>query len=948
MFGGGILGLARAQSFPVVYNVVYRPADARYLVLKSPHFDVIFEEGAEAEAREAAAVLEGELPRTQALVGSHRRLQMPVVLNQFNDRSNGFVSSYPFKQEIEGVSIKGNRLSGRFTSWMWAVAPHELVHAVQADAGSGFGVGAVIRPFAPDLIRSLNLVMPSGIIEGAAVYHESRVQPGAGRLNFSLFQMQFRAAMLSDRPWSLAQVLEVPAYSRPSDRYYIGGSNFFKYLAVQDSGRFFRRALAFHYRFPFLGHGVELWYGTGARPAALNRWFRRVARLHETARIEALGSVTAPRVIAEGPGRQYIRPRWLDDSTLVAYVWGYDVRPGFYRIDARTGRRRLVRYQGLTEDDYFSLSEDTTALLFARYVSDPLVSIKRLAEAFRLDLATGEVTPLTKAGRTFAPVEARGAVWALQNDGQFNQWVRVETDGRVIPLTAYRRATFIHLAPSPTDEVVAVLLNVEGRQGLFQATFDADGVPTLEPWLVFDGVTIHDASWSADGRYLLFSADPGGIINVYAYDRRTDRLLKLTNAAFGALQPSLSPDGRTLAFIHYQDEQYDLVQIPFAPDEAEDVPRHLADFGQTLPWTTWLDGQPEETFQEGDVRPYRAFSYLAPRLFYPTIHYDDVQTSPGDTDLGLGLGLAVQSADPLERWAYGSEVFYQDERAWGRLTASTARFPVRPFVALFDLPSTVLARRVDEEGQVVDTLRVGREERGGAFGVSLPVTLRSNIFSTTARVSLQGELEQERLFGPSGETLAPFQNRFRLTPSAFLAYRLQTNRRDLTPNTGTILAVTASLDAWRENGVPRRGAITQLTQYLPLSLRRHTGVRLQAGLLTQNQGAIYNLDRFLPRGHQDAFLGEGSFLQLNLEVLQPLWYIDDGFVLLPLFFKALYAYGFAETLLPVDGREQPWSRLSAVGGGLGMQFRFFYIFDFDLRLGASYLVEANRWETTYR
>ena len=191
---------------------------------------------------------------------------MPVVLNRFNDRSNGFVSTFPFRQGMAAVSIKGNRLSGRYTSWLWAVAPHELVHAVHAEGSTGFGVGALIRLFAPDMTRSLNLMMPTGILEGAAVYHESRVQPGAGRLHFSLFQMQFRAAMLSDRPWSLAQMLEVPAYSRPADRFYIGGANFFNYLAAQDSARFYRRALAFHYRFPLLGHGIELWYGAGARP----------------------------------------------------------------------------------------------------------------------------------------------------------------------------------------------------------------------------------------------------------------------------------------------------------------------------------------------------------------------------------------------------------------------------------------------------------------------------------------------------------------------------------------------------------------------------------------------------------------------------------------------------------------------------------------------------------
>lgn len=281
-------GSAGAQTFSV-YDVLYRPPDTRYLVLKSPHFDVIFQEGLEDEAREAAAILEDQLPATQALVGSSRTLRMPVVLNRFNDRSNGYVTAFPFKQEIEGVSIKGNRISARYPSWMWAVAPHELVHAAQGETGRGIGVGQVIRWFAPDLTRSINLWMSRGITEGAAVYHESRVQAGAGRLNDARFQMQFRAAMLSDRPWSLAQMLEEPSYDRPSNRYYIGGSNFFQHLATADSARFFRRMLRLHYRFPFFGNGIELWDATGRTPRQLQREFRDSARAQEQARLNALG-----------------------------------------------------------------------------------------------------------------------------------------------------------------------------------------------------------------------------------------------------------------------------------------------------------------------------------------------------------------------------------------------------------------------------------------------------------------------------------------------------------------------------------------------------------------------------------------------------------------------------------------------------------------------------------
>ena len=106
--------------------------------------------------------------------------------------------------------------------------------------------------------------------------------------------------------------------------------------------------------------------------------------------------------------------------------------------------------------------------------------------------ASASPSPVTQDGRDHTPVEASKGIWALQNDGQFNQWVRIEGAGQVVPLTTYRRANLIHLAPSPTDETVAVVLNVEGRQGLFQASFDAEGSLTLDPWLLSPGAVTSD------------------------------------------------------------------------------------------------------------------------------------------------------------------------------------------------------------------------------------------------------------------------------------------------------------------------------------------------------------------------------------------------------------------------------------------------------------------------
>ena len=814
---------------------------------------------------------------------------------------------------------------------------------MHADAGTGLGLGAVLRRFAPDVARSFNLLYPRGLTEGVAVYHESRVQPGAGRLNFSLFQMQYRAAMASDRPWSLAQLLEAPVYDVPGNRFYIGGANLFAALAERDGGAFFRRMLDLHYRIPILGAGVELWGATATPPWVLGRRLRSEARRAEAERQAARGPLTEPTVLAAAPGRSHRRPRWIDDTTLVVHASGLDLRPGFYQYDARTGRRSRVAVQTITEDFFFSLDSGASALLYSRYVPDVLDPGRAVAEVFQLDLATGAVARLTHVGRAGAPVPAPdGGVWALRTDGPYTDWVHLPPGGgRVTTVLDPGRVFIVSLLPRPGTDAVALLAGVEGRQGIFRVEGGA-----LRPWILFEDGAVLDAAWSRDGRYLLFTADPGNIADVYAYDAVADRVVRLTTAAYGALEPALSPDGSRLAYVDYQHERWNLVMIPFSVGGAEGVPASRWS-ARPPPARPVAPSAHPQALPAAPVRRYRAVRHLAPRLIYPTLRYAPESLSgPDDLDLGPGVGVAVQGADPLERWAYAAESYYQEGRLWGRFRVETGRLAVRPSLEAFDRPRTTLARVRDAEGRV-DTLRIGVEERGATLGLRLPLLLRADGYTTRAALALRADADQTRLFDQEGETLRGFEGRVRIRPSATVLYRLQANPRDLVPNTGVVLSGTASVDAWRAQGTPRRAALGVVQLYLPVAPHRHTGVWLSAGVLAQNQGGIFDLDRFVPRGYEDEFFGSGTVSTVAIDAVQPVRYVEDGLVIVPVYVKVLYAYGFAETLVPVSGQARQRT-FSSVGAGLGVQLRLFYLYDLDLRFGASYRVEEGRWVKVFR
>ena len=119
---------------------------------------------------------------------------------------------------------------------------------------------------------------------------------------------------------------------------------------------------------------------------------------------------------------------------------------------------------------------------------------------------------------------------------------------------------------SPDGAQVAFLHHRDGAWDVRIAKRDGSGVRDV----THDRALDRDPSWTADGKWLLFSSDRTGVYNVYAWSPDAG-LRQVTNVVLGAFEPQPSPDGSQLALVTYSARGYDLSRMPLLPETWQPV-----------------------------------------------------------------------------------------------------------------------------------------------------------------------------------------------------------------------------------------------------------------------------------------------------------------------------------------------------------------------------------------
>lgn len=556
-----------------------------------------------------------------------------LVVVDDTDSANGFASVLPRNAiTLFATAPGGFSELDDHDDWLYGLITHEYTHVLHLDTMSGlpniynkiFG-----KTWAP------NQVMPRWIIEGIAVYEESKRSAG-GRNRGTRFDQFIRIARHQGKDLRLDEITGAPRRYPRGNAAYVYGSHFLRYVFDRfgdDAARQMSH-VAGGYPVPF-SINRQIAKVTGQPFTELYDEWKGYLRdrygMQEMA-AERRGLASGRALTSTAESNFF--PQYTHDGKELVWLQGDGYREPRVRAMPVGGDQRAARdVARIDAIGPFDLLSDGSMIyeqggrLFRREYA--------FQDLFRRDARTGETVRLTHGARARDP--------SVSPDGRRVAYSKNEPSESVLAV--------VDAVP---DAVPSVVWRGQRRDQAFQPAWSPDGARiAFSAWrrggfrdilivelasgsveeVTSDRAIDTSPAWAADGKTLYFDSDRTGIQNIYAYDVERRALWQVTNVLGGAFQAAPSPDGKRLAFQSaVAAGGYDLHEL-------------AVDRAAWLPARGYIDDKPAPTVVRDDEakvtepRRYRAFESLAPQAWTLQTVFGDAPTATIQTGGGDALGL---------------------------------------------------------------------------------------------------------------------------------------------------------------------------------------------------------------------------------------------------------------------------------------------------------------------
>jgi hypothetical protein len=597
----------------------------RFRVITTDHFRIYFHQNVDHLAARLAVIAEETWQALPRPLGVRPPALTHVVLADQTDLSNGYATPLPYDTiVIYTTAPPGAEFDA--DDWLRLVFVHEFTHIVHLDRSASWA--RVVRAvLGRSPIAFPNLFLPTWQIEGLAVLEESGMA-GQGRLHAGDFRAIVGEAARDKRLEPLDRVNGGLTDWPSGQAAYAYGSEFHQYLAdrfgVDKLGEL---ADATSRRVPYFASPVfskifgeslgSLWHDYQASAESES------ARHPVSERNQRL---TRIGFVANGPRFESKHCSGCGDGILFA-IRTADGFPSLNRVAADGGPVTTIaeRYFGSTT----AVGRDT--LYFDQLEMARNVAL--VGDLYSLSRESGQVARLTSGARIHDPdlsPDGTALIAVQEHDGQ-RDLVRLTN------LTASRPSIEVLLS-APETQFNGPRWSPDGRLVAVERHR-----PSLDPELAIvdmatrnvrvlagaAGTRVVTPAWRPDARAVVAAVavgdSPFNLVEFPVDSSGAPR--QLTQTTGGATWPEVSPDGKTLIYVGYSSDGFDLYSTPY-PDDAR-------------PFTTADDLSTRQRLDQPVEMPsastYSPLPTLAPTSWTPLIAWDSDQVRLGAATFGTDI-----------------------------------------------------------------------------------------------------------------------------------------------------------------------------------------------------------------------------------------------------------------------------------------------------------------------
>ncbi|WP_316810823.1 hypothetical protein [Pedobacter heparinus] len=553
-----ILSFISHYSFSQIFNQEQNPLSVKWRQINAAGFKVIYPEELEKEAQRMANTLPYIYPYVGGSLGQ-QKTSIPVLLQNRGVISNGFVQLGPKKSEFYTTPPQ------QFDSqdWLNNLAVHELRHVAQFDKLTG----GKARPFPEEVhLAWFGASIPIWFFEGDAVSIETALTK-AGRGRQPSWVMPYRAALLEGKNFSYSKA------SFGSDKDITPGYYQLGYLLAsnirQEQGKgIFDSVLTDIRRRPFrpypFSNTLKKFTGKGS-----HKWFKQTnSMLKEKWTAQAGASPAADYTALTrrvSYASNYFLPVRLTENTILTLKQSKADVPHFAIIDKEQNETSLLNI-GPQDQPWFSYANGLIVWDEVRY--DPRYRQRSYNVICSYNIKNKRVKKLSSKSRLFSP--------SLSADGKKIIAVRFDLSNQcnLVELDA-TNGKIIYTYPNPENLILQTpAFNEEGNTIAYVSVSEQGKAMWISNRSGQSRQIISPSQQQITrpifiNQQIAFNAHYSGVDNIYSVDINSKKISALSDAKYGAFNPSVQKGSPVITFNNYMPSGYEIAEIPFKAHQPE-------------------------------------------------------------------------------------------------------------------------------------------------------------------------------------------------------------------------------------------------------------------------------------------------------------------------------------------------------------------------------------------